>query len=221
MREAAALALGALLAACATPEQRSREDAIVATARATSPPPLPDDDPDAAVAREEAARLERLAWEEVVRSVSPARRVSGEALVRLLPGYRFLLLAWEDRPADPERKVSIAYGLYQIVAIAPDGSRTRHFAYGNHEPFGEMLEQARVRVATEEDARLVWSAYCELFGKPRDRRYERASATSWRLGISDTGDRRYWYEVTVDGSGNVTSGCLRSARLAELRATGG
>lgn len=173
--------------------------------------PIDPDGPDAAIAREEEAILLKAGQGEwVTRAVDPARRVATTALHELFPGYRFFRLSWQDRQVDPVRHpVSIAFGLFQITAVAPDGSRSRHSGYGNHESFGELLADARVEIRTEEQARRVWRAYCDLFRKSWTDACERGSATSWRLGVSDIGGRRYWYEVVVDADGRAVSGTLR------------
>lgn len=172
--------------------------------------PIGPDDPDASIAREEEARLREMQGEGAVRTVPPARRIASAALREVLPGYRFLYLSWQDRAVDPQKTLHTAFGLYEVVAIAPDGSRSRHSGYGNYESFGELLAGARVRIRTQEEAQRVWSAFRDMFQKSWKGSCEQKSPTTWWLGCSESADHRYWYEVTVDADGRVLSGTLRS-----------
>jgi hypothetical protein len=206
---ALAIALGACTGDGPAPRDRMADDAGDARGfvlDVTPGAPLQSDDPVAALAREEEALLLQRCGEWVIRTVSPARRVDSPALREVFPGHAFLYLSWQDRAADPERPIHIAHLLYAITAIAPDGSRSRHFGYGEHESFGGLLARAGVRIRTEEEARRVYRAYCDLFRKSWTLPCVRESATVWRLGVVLVGGRRYSYEVVVGAGGEVVSG---------------
>lgn len=81
--------------------------------------------------------------------------------------------------------------------------------YGNHEEFGTLLSDLRVKIQSAEDAALVWSAYRDVLQEPgQDPGVEQVNARLWHFGASVSGRFRYYYRVDLNEDHEVTHGKL-------------
>jgi hypothetical protein len=136
------------------------------------------------------------------------QRVSGPALQTLLPGYRFVIVAWDYSPAS---------GLYNVLASDPQGHTDVLGGYGNYEGFGTLLSRARVPIRSPHDAELVWHAFNEAHVKRWDQNgiaCEYRQPGAWCVYFEVRDGVRHFYELDVDVNQIVTSGQFGSYKLS-------
>ena len=87
----------------------------------------------------------------------------GPAIRKVFPGHRFYVVNWDECPRDKANPpAGLAVGLYVTLAIDAEGQVTRLVPYGNQGAFGQFLNCAGVVIRSEQEARGVWEAYCEV-----------------------------------------------------------
>jgi hypothetical protein len=140
--------------------------------------------------------------------------IETEPLRTLFPQYRFFTVSWDEIPGPSAgaKQVGMAFGLYVILAV---GTQTNNissfFGHGNYEEFGRFLNENKVRIRTEKDARTVWTAFCDFHQKRWENQgIERKTANIWHLGVIRIDKFLYYYEVIVDGDGGVQNAKLHA-----------
>ncbi|MBM80609.1 MAG: hypothetical protein CMJ78_08460 [Planctomycetaceae bacterium] len=123
--------------------------------------------------------------------------VNSSAAEKMFPNWRYAAVRWDEKRNPKWKKpVSLAARLSKTLVI--DAKRKKIVAelygWGNYEAFGKLIVDRRVKIKDAKQARLVWTAFCELHRKfSPTAKIERASDNEWRLGISS-------YDQTVASS---------------------
>lgn len=125
----------------------------------------------------------------------PVVKVEGKAIQKLFPNYDFYFFSFHNEMKKgfeaESQNTNLAGGLGEALAVRRDDGRlTRLHLTGNHESYGDLLQQAGAAIHNAGDARLVWDAFCELLFAPKERELQQVSQNEWKLGI-------YSYDQTL------------------------
>jgi len=173
-----------------------------------------DGDPNFDVVTTELRRLRALyaGNDKLAPVVHPVLQLSAPSAKELLPGFAFYVIAHDQRrrrgvPAD--EPLGLGVGLSWVLAISPDRRLWRLAGSGNYSDFGSLLAARRVVLQSEDDAALIWQAFCELHSKPwQAYPFRQVSRDEWHLGITEGSQARSYYGVSLARSGIVTKAQL-------------
>jgi hypothetical protein len=192
----------------------------VATRPSAEPRTIESDDPNkpAVEAKIEAIRAGQKAGGHSEARFSQVAEVVTPTLQSVFPGCRFYFVQWFMVPAPTaaatREAVARAGGLAVTFVIDKDKELTELYGSGNLEEFGRLLAKRQAVIKSDEDASLVWSAFCDAYRKQWKARAPRQiSETQWALGEAEIGGTRYWYEVRLSPDLRVSSAIFRSARV--------
>ena len=110
-----------------------------------------------------------------------------KAASSLFPNHRFATITWNERRHPKATKpVSLAAMLRKTLVIDEKKNRIVRelYAWGNYEPFGEMLIKHGVQLKTDADAQLILQAFLALHRKGSSQLNEQVTDNEWRLGVS-------------------------------------
>ena len=143
----------------------------------------------------------------------PLFEIQSETLAAMFPKWTFHIVPYrEERHPDTKELVSIAGGLYFVIATNERGERVEFFGYNNHDDFGAFLASNKIRLRNNDDAKKIWTAYCHTIRHDSPTiESKKADATTWKLGWRMVMDNReYYYEVQTLEDGTIKSGSLRN-----------
>jgi hypothetical protein len=147
----------------------------------------------------------------------PWSEIESKPLQKLFPSHRFFTISWNEMPIDPDKgdTVGRAFGLYVTLAVDQNsGKKSEHFGFGNYEKFGTLLKHNSISIRTQEDARLVWDAFCDLHKKHwKNQGIKRIDSATWHLGVITIDDFHYYYRVTLDAQGVVQDAKLHADKV--------
>ncbi len=117
-----------------------------------------------------------------------AKRLHYQTLDTIFPGWKFYLIRYSTYKKDgfEDAEVSIAYNLGFTLAISPDANKTIELGhYGNFEAYGKLLKEAEIVLKDEDDAKLIWEAFCFIHQKWwLNHEVKKVTDSLWHLGIS-------------------------------------
>jgi len=113
--------------------------------------------------------------------------VESPAAAKLFPTLQFASVRWSER-ANPAAKKPVAQAIGLEKTLGVDRKKEKIvielYGWGNYVAFGKLLVDHRIKLRDEEDAQLVWNAFCELHHKHwQHYKLQRISEREWRLGI--------------------------------------
>lgn len=178
--------------------------------------PLEQADPATPAIRAWQAKREesyRKTYEALVPSFSGQWIIESGALKALFPDYRFVTTEWNELPLPGNRVLGVACNLRVTLAVDAAGKQVKELSHcGNFEPFGEMLRDAKASLRSPEDAKRIWTAFCELHRMMdwQERPALKIDEKTWHLGNAVVEGSLRFYEVTLDEQGRVTAAQLKS-----------
>jgi hypothetical protein len=115
-------------------------------------------------------------------------KIDSPAAAKLFPNLRFASLVW-DMHRHPEYKgeVSLALGLEMVVAVDTKTNRLAKelWVYDNHDEFGKLLADYKATLRDAAEAKLVWDASCDIYGKgSKMAAMKKIADSEWHLGIT-------------------------------------
>lgn len=135
------------------------------------------------------------------------------ALKQIFPGRRFFTVGWFEHPVPgKEKQASGLGGVEFTIACNRDGNVVSEiYHYGNYEPYGVLLAEAKRSIRSTEDAKLLWDAFCDLHQKHwKHQPAIRVSDTVWHLGDVTIDGVHYYYEVRLNEDNSVKSARLHA-----------
>jgi hypothetical protein len=114
--------------------------------------------------------------------------VDSPAAAKLFPNLRFASLQW-DMHHHPEYKgqpLSLALGLKMVVAVDTKRNRLARelWVHNNHDEFGKLLADFKVKLRNAAEAKLVWDASCDIYGQgSQTAPMKKVSDSEWHFGI--------------------------------------
>jgi hypothetical protein len=135
--------------------------------------------------------------------------IESTAAARLFPTLRFASVRYHEcpHPGAKKRALGLAFALPMTLAIDPENMKiaTELFGNGDDESYGRLLVDHRIGIRNEQDAELVWHAFCDLHRRhwKKDHGLRRMSEREWRLGI-------YTYDQTIASTGGFRTIVTRS-----------
>lgn len=139
--------------------------------------------------------------------------LSSDSIKTLFPQYHFYAVSWMEKPAPGKEAQALGLSGHETTLVYdPAGKVIGHLSHtGSYEEFGKFLAAERVAIRDADDAKLVWSAFCDLHQRHwRENPAIRIDARTWHLGCTVTDGVRYCYEVLLDDDFRVLKARLRS-----------
>jgi hypothetical protein len=148
-----------------------------------------------------------------------------EASRKVFSEWRFLMLSWDEIPAekpaaDPtEKKKPFPNRIAVHLAISPDRRTMQEFhTTGNYEEFGVLLAHQGIKIETPDDATAVWNAFCDVHWKHwHKQKHEKINDRLWHLGSITIDEFHYYYQVDLDADHKVQRGKLKADRVGSTR----
>lgn len=143
-----------------------------------------------------------------------------EASRKVFPEWRFLILNWQEIPAEKpeaipaEKKKASPNIIVAHLAISPDHRTMQQFhIFGNYEEFGVLLAHQGIKIETLEDATAVWNAFCDVhWTQWHQQKHKKINDRLWHLGTITTGNIDYYYQVDLAADHQVQRGKLKAER---------
>lgn len=143
--------------------------------------------------------------------------LSFDSLKTLFPQHRFFAISWSEgaAPGMEKEAIGLAVGLEATLVCDAAGKTIKELHHtGNYEAFGELLNAARVTIRTNDDAKLVWNAFCDI----HQRHWQKQPAMkvddkTWHLGKVTIDRFRYYYKVLLDDESRVVSAKLHADEI--------
>jgi hypothetical protein len=153
----------------------------------------------------------------IVPSFSSWFVLSFDSLKSLFPQHRFFAVSWSERPAPGKEKeaIGLAFGLETTLVCDAAGKIIKEVHHtGNYEAFGELLNAAKVAIRTNDDAKLVWNAFCDIHQKHWQKQPAiKIDDKTWHLGAVTNDRFHYYYEVLLDNEDRVVSAKLHADEI--------
>ena len=118
---------------------------------------------------------------------SPWFRVVSPSGAKLFPELRFYTISWDENlhPEAPRgpglSPIGRAIGLEKTVPIIAETNEIK----ADYPGFWEAIIERKVAIKDQEDAELVWNAFCEIHHKHwQSSPCKRIGPDEWRLGVS-------------------------------------
>ncbi len=157
--------------------------------------------------------IEAMSDEEIIFTVKKSVcEISSETVAELFPKWTFYVVPFEmEKNSNFKGKVSIAFGLYDVLGARDTGEMALFPGTGNHDDFGEFLAAQKVPLRNVQEGKLVWTAMCQILrsGSPPIEP-KMAGPNLWHLGEHTVGKHTYFYEVHTTKDGIISSGILKS-----------
>lgn len=168
--------------------------------------PVAFDDPDKPIVDAEVSSLVS-GYEESHHALADATepaRLQTDALTRLFPGYGFYMIGWSEAPppSGGRRRGGYFSGLFYCLAIVPNGEKTRLENGGDQGRYAKFLWDNGVSIKSEEDARQVWLALCDIFQiSQHSPKVIHISPTEWHLGVYTNAYGQHGYYCVMLNAG--------------------
>jgi hypothetical protein len=143
--------------------------------------------------------------------------LSFDSLKTLFPQHRFFAVSWSEKPAPGKEKeaIGLAFGLEATLVCDATGKTIKEFHHsGNYEALGEFLNAAKVAIRTNDDAKLVWNAFCDIHQKHWQKQPAiKVDDKTWHLGDVTINRFHYYYKVLLDDESRVVSAKLHADEI--------
>lgn len=140
--------------------------------------------------------------------------LSFDSLKTLFPQHRFFAISWSESavPGKEKETLGLASGLETTLVCDAAGKTVKELHHtGNYEAFGELLKSAKITIRTNDDAKLVWNAFCDVHQKHWQKQPAiKIDDRTWHLGDETRDGYHYYYEVLLDADFRVTSAKLHA-----------
>ena len=123
----------------------------------------------------------------------PWFRVTSPTLNTILPGRSIYSVYVGDRH-------------YTIICSDPNTIELElpDIPWGADTKFAEILARSGVAIRGEVDARFVWTAYCDIYGREwYDQPFQQVDTHTWHLGDHVAGAVRYYLDLQIDDTGKI------------------
>lgn len=152
----------------------------------------------------------------IVPRFSSAFELPFESLKILFPQHRFFAISWLETPAPGKEKIALGLSSPEVTLVCDTAGKivkeVNHT--GNYEAFGELLNATKVVLRTNEDAKLVWNAFCDIHQHHwREQPAIKIDDRTWHLGDVTIDRFHYYYEVLLDAELRVKTAKLQADEI--------